>query len=117
MKYLLMVVLLCSFSQARATGSFLAGDHLLEMCEAYISKTNAAKGNECLGYVMGVADAEGSFVDWELMEKRSCIPDKDIKSSQLVRVVTKYLQENPQYLHIAASDLVGNAFYLAFPCE
>jgi len=114
MKYLLMIVLLFSFNQARA--DFLTGNELLEMCEEYLSDTGSpAKGHTCMGYVIGIADAEDAFVDWKLMGKKIC--NTNTMSSQIVRVVIKYLQENPQNLHKSAGSLVANALSLAFPCE
>jgi len=121
MKYLLMVVLLFSFGQARAgqTLNFETGNGLLELCEAYLgdnTAVNIAKGNTCGGYIAGLVDVHKTFVDWKVMEQRWCLPG-DMRVSQLVRVVTKHLQEQPQDLHLSASGLVANAFILAFPCE
>jgi len=121
MKSLLMIVLLFSFSQARAeqAASFLAGNKLLELCEAYLGNdtvVNVAKGNTCAAYIMGIEDAHQAFVFWKRMEQIWCTP-KGMETSQLVRVATKFLQENPQKLHLAASSLVPNALISAFPCE
>jgi len=119
MKYLLMVVLLFSFNQARAVEAenFYSGNELLAMCEAYLSETgSAAKGNTCFGYVAGIVDAHNTFVNLADLEQSWC-PPENLDGSQLVRVVTKYLQGNPQQLHLTASSLVVNALILAFPCE
>jgi len=121
MKYLLMIVLLFSFSQVRADQvlNFNTGNELLELCEAYLgdeTAANIAKGNTCAGYVMGIADVHRAFVGWEAMEQRWCLPE-NISASQLVRIVTKHLQENPQDLHTGAAYLVANDLSSAFPCE
>jgi len=121
MKYLLMIVLLFSFSQARAEQrqSFYSGNELLEMCEAYLdggTSTNIAKGNTCFGYVTGISDTHTLFVSWELMEQQWCKPE-NMQGVQLVRIATKYLQENPQALYLTADSLVATALILAFPCE
>jgi len=116
MKYLLTIVLLFSFNQAAALG-FLFGNELLERCEAYLSNTDAAKGNTCWGFVTGVADAHDNFTVWG-MSPLWCQPD-NMSTGQLIRIVTKHLQEHPEDLHLAAASLVSNALLLAFPppCE
>jgi len=117
MKYLLMIVLLFSFNQVRAVEGFSNGNVLLEECEAYLSDTgSAAKGNICIGYIMGVVDTHAIVVNWDGSEMRFCLP-RSIQGSQLVRVATKHLKENPQDLHLAASGLVIAALHFAFPCE
>jgi len=121
MKYLLTIVLLFSCSQAIAaqTESFYTGNALLELCEAYLdggTSANIAKGNTCASYVAGIDDAHSLFVDWLDMEQSWCAP-KNVNMSQLVRVVTKHLQENPQKLHKSGNSLIGNALIIAFPCE
>jgi len=116
MKYLLTIGLLCSFNQAAALG-FMNGNNILEYCEAYLSETgSAAKGNGCYGFVTGVADAHYQFTLWDEMSTQWCQPD-NMTASQLIRIVTKHLQEYPEDLHSAAAGLVSNALILAFPCE
>jgi len=120
MKYLLMVVLLFSFNQAIAAEvyAFIDGNDLLETCEAYLSDTdNAEKGNQCFGYIQGLEDAQTLFVSSKHMKAIWCIPKKNITATQLVRVVTKYLQEHPEELHLSGASTAGVALIDAFPCE
>jgi len=117
MKYLLMVVLLFSFNQVRAVEGFLSGNDLLGMCEAYFSDTGSfAKGSQCFGYIQGVQDAQNVFADNKLMKAIWCAP-KTITATQLVRVVTKYLQEYPEELHTSGMSSITVALIKAFPCE
>ena len=121
MKYLLTIVLLFSFNQARAVQGYgyVSGNMMLEVCEMYLgdaTAVNIARGNECVGYLAGITGAHRVFVDWKLMERGWCLP-KDVEIKQLARVVTKYLQENPQELHLDAGGLVVTAIGIAFPCE
>jgi len=114
-----MIVLLFSFSQARAVQYFYTGNELLELCEAYLdggTSANIAKGNTCFGYVTGISDAHNNFVGWKVMEQQWCKPE-NMDGTQLVRIATKYLQEKPEHLHLGASSLVANALIKAFPCE
>jgi len=117
MKYLLMIVLLFSFGQARAE---LDGSLLLEFCEAYIKDASDAKtvvkANVCGGYVEGITEIHTTFVGWNELKPYWCSPD-NMGTVQLVRVVAKYLQENPEQLHFSASSIVATALRGAFPCE
>jgi len=117
MKYLLMVVLLFTFSQAQALLIFMSGGQLLEKCEAHLSETGSvAVGNVCAGYVAGISDVHASFVEWGDMTPKWCVPLTG-GTKQMVRVVTKYLQEHPEDLHRTAGGQVANALSQAFPCE
>ena len=121
MRYLLMIVLLCTVTQARA--GFLTGNVLLENCEMFLRaalgtplKTDSfINSGMCPGYIAGIVDVEDAFVGWGRKEKAWCTPSTT--HGQLVRVVTKYLQERPEKLHLNAGSLVANALILAFPCE
>jgi len=96
---------------------YLSGSKLLEYCEAYLSETgSAAKGNTCYGFVTGIEDAHYFFTALDEMSPQWCPPD-NMTAGQLIRVVTKYLQEHPEKLHFAAAGSVSNALKLAFPCE
>jgi len=117
MKYLLAIVLLFSFSSARAWGYFESGSELLEKCEAYLSETGSAtKGNVCAGYVEGIVDGHNTFVYWGEIKPYWCMP-KHGTVGQVIRVVTKYLQEHPESLHLTAGGLTAIALTEAFPCE
>jgi len=118
MKYLLAIVLLFSFSQARADDNvFYTGNEMLKLCEAYISETFSADGNVCVGFVTGIHDSHLTYSEWRDVKKAICLPGGGVKGSQLVRVVTKSLQESPENLHLTAASLVANALQQAFPCE
>jgi len=119
MKYLIMIVLLFSSGQAKGVdvSAYMFANDLLEYCEAQISETGSvAKGNACAGYIMGIVDLYRSLVVLGHTQRLWCHPEK-VHSNQLVRIVTKYLQEHPEDLHRPASTLVVNALIKAFPCE
>ena len=117
MKYLLTIVLLFTFSQV-VVAAFYSGNEMLKMCEAYLSETgSAADGNICVGYVVGIHDGHFTFSVRADMKKTICLPDSSVDGSQLVRVVTKHLQEHPEDLHYTAASLITNALQQAFPCE
>ncbi len=104
-----------SFGAADAGTS---GTLLLESCKAAeatqdaIAKGgSAAPGTEydigyCVGLVQGVAYVSSSY----------CSPE-EVTISQDVRIVVKYLEENPEKLHLHAARLAEDALTKAFPCK
>ena len=106
----LAVVLLLS---AQSQAGYYSGSDLLQRCE---SDSNVEFGM-CAGYIMGVVDLQDALLQWsELDEPYFCVPDS-ANSGQLMKVVTKYLNEGPERLHLAASNSIANALYYAFPCS
>ena len=106
----LAVMLLLS---AQSQASFYSGSELLQKCES----DSAAAYNECAGYIMGLIDYQDTLLDWSDLDKPLfCVPD-GAKTSQLVKVVTKYLNEHPERLHLNISSVAAISLYEAFPCN
>ena len=106
----LAVMLLLS---AQSQAGFYDGNDLLQRCES----DSVADYTACAGYIMGIVDYQDALLQWsDLDEPYFCVPAKG-KTSQLVKVVTKYLNERPEKLHLAVSNSVANALYEAFPCS
>ena len=106
----LAVMLLLS---AQSQAGFLSGSTLLQYCESESNPEYQA----CGAYIAGIHDYQATLVAWtDLDGPFFCAPAKG-KTSQLVKVVTKYLNEHPEKLHLAASGLVSSALYDAFPCS
>ena len=80
--------------------------------DASISDTEA-----CASYVKGIADA-GSI--WQLTHESDapmfCIPGDGVSGIQLVRIVVKHLEAQPESLHLPAAALTIGALRNAFPC-
>ena len=99
----LAVMLLSAQSQA----GFFNGSMLLKRCEY----------NACTHYIMGISDYQETLLGWSYLdEPHFCTPDSG-SADQLVKVVTKYLNEHPEDLHLHAGSLVANALHEAFPCS
>jgi len=106
----LLVLLLAS---ANATPeSFESGNELLSACKKQEGSFGSAY---CMAYIAAVSDSHDTWVNWGYIPKRTCTPEK-VTVGQLELVTVKYLEENPQELHLGASSLVLNALTLAFPC-
>ena len=87
------------------------GNQLLRECE-----TNA-DGSQgfCFGYISGFA-AGYSWVEATANSCQLWQRPPDVDSDQLVRVVTKWLQDNPQRLHEHADILMMDTFIEYFSC-
>lgn len=82
----------------------------------------------CLGFIAGAIEVQQ---DWEYFSEVNptknamnpfapqpphfCFP-KQVTLGQIVQIVNKYLNENPEKLHFAAAPLIGAALVAAFPC-
>jgi hypothetical protein len=75
---------------------------------------DAVDGSFCRGYVLGVVDA--LIATSATTETAYCIPT-NTDSDQLVRVVAKYLNDNPAKLNEPADLLVTKSMLDAFPCK
>ena len=65
-------------------------------------------GGVYLGYVIGLADVMDGVV-W-------CSQD-GVTAGQLAKIVGKFLEQNPQMLHLNADMLVVSALRQSFPCK
>lgn len=106
-------MLLLSAQSHAEFSMYVTGSDLLQKCESDEVWNYAA----CDGYIMAIDDYQETLVAWSnLDEPFFCAPAK-ASSSQLVKVVTKYLNEHPEKLHFGAGGLVANALQDAFPCS
>ena len=75
----------------------------------------------CAGYVDGVTDAQTMWrnVDRErglALKFSFCLPES-AETGQVVRVVVKWLKDNPAELHGRADSLIARALAEGFPCK
>ena len=106
----LAVMLLLS---AQSQAGFNDGNTLLRECES----DSPVKLGLCYGYITGVADYQATLLNWsDLDDPYFCNP-KNANSDQLVKVVTKYLNEHPEDQYLSAGGAVANALHEVFPCE
>ena len=106
----LAVMLLLS---AQSQAAFYSGSDLLQRCES----DSDAPYNTCAGYIMGIVDYQDTLLGWSYLdEPKFCVP-LSATGTQLVKVVTKRLNEHPEHLDFSAPSLVANALNDAFPCS
>lgn len=95
------------------------GNELLLQCQALVrSIDNQAPdtygSGHCLGVVQGVSDMLALYQD--KLPKKFCVPH-DVTYGQGVRIVVKYLQENPKMLNNHDSVLVLAAYADEYGCK
>ncbi len=101
-----------------------SGRDFLEVCSTADSEGNRDAGRvsrdaTCLGWVAGFA--EGFLVHDELLgiprrDRLACVPNGE-SSIQIVRVIKKYLADNPEKAHRATRYIASLALARAFPCR
>ena len=98
-----------ALAPAHAVAAAVSGNELRQQCDEpkfgrYI----------CMGYIRGVVEmatltipptAAGAF----------CLPS-EVTTNQVVEVVKKYMQDNPERLHEIAAALIVSRLHVVFPC-
>lgn len=86
-----------------------------------LSTADALDGSFCVGYISGIHDTDYMVQMLEEHEKISLMkhacPPSNASTGQAVRVVVKYLRDNPERLNLPASVLVTDAIRSSFPCK
>jgi len=101
-----------------------SGRDFLEVCSSIDSEGNKDSARiyrdaTCLGWVAGFAD--GFLVHEELLnvpkkDRMACVP-QGVTTTQTVRVIKKYLADNPQKAHRPTRYIASIALAGAFPCK
>lgn len=101
-----------------------SGRDFLEVCSSIESEGNKDSARiyrdaTCLGWVAGFAD--GFLVHDELLsvpkkDRMACLPHGET-TIQTVRVIKKYLADNPQKAHRPTRYIASIALAGAFPCK
>ena len=111
---------LMASGQAMADGT--DGNALLRQCQHFIKLSDLEKNFDpfqagiCGGMVQGV-QATVSFLSDDLQnDAKFCIP-ADVKVIQLVRIVVKFLHDNPRMLNNSRSSLIWLALKDSYPCK
>lgn len=89
-----------------------SGATLLESCREFDKPEAVSSSHVAMGYCMGVVEAAALLLD----QYRFCIPATGVTNAQLIRVVVRYIEDNPQKQHHKLAVLASHAFERAFPC-
>ncbi|SRR6266446_1804997 len=101
-----------------------SGSNFLEVCSTIASEWNRNpvriyNDATCLGWVEGFAD--GFTVHDELLnvpqkDRMVCVPHK-VTTIQIIRIIKKYLADNPDKAHRPTRYIASVALARAFPCR
>jgi Rap1a immunity proteins len=101
-----------------------SGRDFLEVCSSVDSEGNRdaariQRDATCLGWAQGFTD--GFLVYGELLsvprrDRMACVP-RGVTTMQIVRVIKKYLAENPDKAHRPTRYIASIALAGAFPCK
>ena len=117
-----LVLLFAISANSKAFGS--DGNELLVHCKAVItgiedSKSRdtelALKATACIGIVRGMLVAS-IFYESNSNSNILCFPDK-LTTKQAIRIVVKFLEDNPKKLHESDHSLIMESLYNAYSCE
>jgi hypothetical protein len=122
----ILLSLFCFFgtiaSGSGARAGFFTGNELYAIC----TSANNSDRSECLGYVVGIADAgaynpivsKGYYTGWgsSIGQARWCLPE-GVVVTQIRDVVLNYLRDKPQFRNSGAAGLAAFALETAWPCE
>jgi len=119
----LIITISCFTPSALAQSSDVDGNQLLEHCRSYLGIANndllplaqeqltkmKVNAGFCMGYMSAIADSNAR-------NEHFCAP-ANATIEQLVRVVTKWMKEHPESLHLNAGVISYTALRAAFPCH
>lgn len=107
-----MILLIALILPLGAQAGFFSGNLLSEVCSD--TQDNPHKVGNCTGYILAIADVMER--DYYRAFNTSCLPSQ-AGSSQLKKVVVKWLDDNPANLHLPAQYLITNALIEGFGCN
>ncbi|MDB4223911.1 Rap1a/Tai family immunity protein [Granulosicoccus sp.] len=110
--YVAAVVLALATTIGQA--NFYTGNELAEFCGTnQADRHDFANQALCSGYVIGVVDTITQLVFYD---DKLCMPD-GVTVEQLIKVVEKYMVDNPAKMHWPGAYFVEFAMLGAFPCK
>lgn len=102
------------------------GHELLRQCKEAVNAIGGIvepdtvdfmEAGRCMGLIDGFAGAAAFYESQPGAPGAICFPDDAMTLGQSVRMVTQYLESNPDMLHEAATVLIFGAFLTQYPCN
>ena len=108
---------------AKSSNYVFTGNDMYESCSHALrglDKTGEYDDHRfgvCAGYISGIVDFHTVLTTVELLpDDLFCLPE-GITTAQVIRDVTRYLENNPGKRHELAAYLVIRALLEAYPCQ
>jgi hypothetical protein len=100
------------------------GSELLRACTATVVQADggqltveqSVQSIWCSGYVGGFLDGL-AVMGWKGGSAKVCLPREGIENDQAIRIIVKYLRDNPAMLHQSGRVLIVVAIAEAFRCK
>ncbi len=86
----------------------LSGGSVLQMTQKEVMSASFS-----MGYIEGIIKSN-MFLN---KEKFFCFPNKRIKNTQAIKIIVKFLEDNPKKLHEDETVLIFTSLIKAFPCH
>ena len=115
--FLLLILMFFQATRCLADGIEGTGAELIRSCQEVLKPYgtgDATEGMRCLGMVHGVSGVS-QWYDHRDHKRNVCLPE-GVTTGQLVRIVQKYLNDNPQDLHLSDTYLIWFSLRQAYPC-
>jgi hypothetical protein len=121
-----LLLLICTrLSAQKSEFPQTSGNAFVRLCSAaesdYVKTEDAKNVMECVGYVSGFTNG----VEYEAAYAKSltnrkppapfCLPE-DVENGQLIRVILKYIRDNPAVAHLPTGALIVDALGKVYPC-
>lgn len=118
--FLLLCATLVQSQETKSRVSFdEIGNGFLEDCDIPAtsqSSMDAFMSGSCIGYIIGFDQAINVLSRLHNQPQPYCT-DQKVTNDQLLRVMLKFLKDNPSKTHMRTSILMMEAFMGAFPCK
>jgi hypothetical protein len=133
-----LLLALISISATADTADMYTGNGLLHVCKRGLnaldgvnqSNSNVEDGLKCINYLTGFDLSHDTIASYRAVERYGtkatldkqkqqqiyCLPT-NVTMGQVARVVVKYLENDPQHLHLGSGALVLSALIEAYPCK
>lgn len=98
------------------------GNELLGQCQQYLKLADSEPNYDridvgiCAGLVEGVNSMVYFYSDLLKKDDKYCMPG-NVTNGQMVRILVKYLKDNPKLLNKSNTVLMWSAFKDAYPCK
>jgi hypothetical protein len=127
MKLLILLCFLLLPALTHASSGAMDGNEMLTKCRPLWADSPSVTTKEmldsayCGGYIAGVIDSQTMQFAMDGMDhvkgrNRYCRPE-EVTNGQVLKVLKKWLDNNPEKLHLRADTIILTAMLEAFPCR
>ena len=112
MKHVLAFVVALAFGQSANAQIYRSGSDLLDACRDLVANKETAAGVYCLATVI----ATRNLAQYLMESMRSC-PPTATTNGEVVRLVTKYMEDHPDRLKEPHQTVILLALRETYPCK